>query len=47
MTYSSPLALDEIGERQFTRNEMVCTCLSRGPYEGGHWEIIETEDGAD
>jgi len=25
------LTLDEIGERQFSRNELVCTCLSRCP----------------
>ena len=28
------LALDEIGERQFSRNELICTCLSRCPMEG-------------
>ena len=25
------LSLDEIGERQFSRNELICTCLSRCP----------------
>ena len=25
------MALDEIGERQFARNELICTCLSRCP----------------
>jgi len=25
------LTLDEIGERQFSRNELICTCLSRCP----------------
>ncbi len=27
------MTVDEIGERQFARNELVCTCLSRCPLQ--------------
>lgn len=36
------LALDEIGERQFARNELVCTCLSRCPLNGRFPDVSRT-----
>ena len=33
------MALDEIGERQFARNELICTCLSRCPVRKRFAEI--------
>ena len=33
------MALDEIGERQFARNELICTCLSRSPIKRRFAEV--------
>ena len=34
------LALEEIGERQFSRNELICTCLSRCPIEQKFTDVV-------
>jgi predicted HTH transcriptional regulator len=33
------MAVEEIGERQFARNELICTCLSRCPLEERFTEV--------
>ena len=33
------MSLDEIGERQFSRNELICTCLSRCPIKERFVEV--------
>lgn len=34
------LTLEEIGERQFSRNELICTCLSRCPLEQKFTDVV-------
>ena len=34
------LTLEEIGERQFSRNELICTCLSRCPLEQRFTDVV-------
>ena len=34
------LTVDEIGERQFSRNELICTCLSRCPLTEKFTDIV-------
>ena len=34
------LTVDEIGERQFSRNELICTCLSRCPLTAKFTDIV-------
>lgn len=36
------LTIDEIGERQFSRNELICTCLSRCPLTEGLTNVLRT-----
>ncbi len=36
------LTIDEIGERQFARNELICTCLSRCPLTEGLTNVLRT-----
>lgn len=36
------LAIEEIGERQFSRNELICTCLSRCPLEQRFADVMRT-----
>ena len=33
------MSIEEIGERQFARNELLCTCLSRCPLEEGFADV--------
>ena len=36
------LTVDEIGERQFSRNELICTCLSRCPLTEKFTDIVRS-----
>ena len=36
------LTVDEIGERQFSRNELICTCLSRCPLTERFTDIVRS-----
>lgn len=36
------LTIEEIGERQFSRNELICTCLSRCPLSQKFTDVVRT-----
>jgi len=36
------LTIEEIGERQFSRNELICTCLSRCPLNQRFTDVVRT-----
>jgi len=36
------LTIDEIGERQLSRNELICTCLSRCPLDRKFADVVRT-----